>query len=129
MEPRYPELADRVQSTFIDTLFLLGLSFVAASILDKYENVPDWVRIAIFVGLFLLYEPLFQTLGCTLGNYLKGIRVRKNTNTASRINFFQALIRYPIKVALGWISFLTLGADPKKRAIHDMASGSIMIKK
>ncbi|ANH83603.1 hypothetical protein A8C56_00315 [Niabella ginsenosidivorans] len=128
MEKRYPQLIDRIQSTFIDTFFIIILMFVFAGILDRYERVPDWVRIVLFIALIIAYEPLCTTLGFTLGNYIKGIRVRKNSDETKRIGLLQALIRYPVKLFLGWISFLTIGTNPKKRAIHDIASGSVMIK-
>lgn len=128
MTPNYPLLKDRIQSTFIDFIFQLVLVFIAAAIIDKFENVPDWVRIAVFVGFFIVYEPLFTTLGCTLGNYMKGIRVRKNSDTTRKINILEAIIRYAIKLVLGWISFLTIGSNAQRRAIHDLAAGSVMIK-
>jgi uncharacterized RDD family membrane protein YckC len=128
MEEKYPLLGDRIQSTFIDTVLIIILLFVFTGILEKFDNVPDWVRIALFIGLFIAYEPLCMTFGCTLGNYIKGIRVRQYTDTTKRINIIQAILRYPIKLILGWISFLTIGSNPKKRAIHDLASGSVMIK-
>lgn len=124
----YPELKDRIQSTFIDFLLVMVLLFIAASIIDKYEHVPDGVRIAIFVVLFVVYEPVFIALGCTPGNYFKGIRVRRSSNTSRKINILQALIRYPIKCLLGWVSFLTISSNPQRRAIHDLAAGSVMIK-
>jgi uncharacterized RDD family membrane protein YckC len=125
---KYPQLTDRIQSTFIDTILVIVMMFVFASVLDRFENVPDWVRIAMFAALFIVYEPLCMTLGSTLGNYIKGIRVRKDSDSSKRINIFQAIIRYPIKVLLGWISFLTINSNPKRRAIHDLVSGSVMIK-
>lgn len=125
---KYPELTDRIQSTFIDTILLIVLMFLFANILDKFDNVPDWVRMLLFAGLFIAYEPVCMTFGCTLGNYLKGIRVRKQSNTQERINILQAMVRYPVKIFLGWISFLTIHSNPKRRAIHDLASGSVMIK-
>jgi uncharacterized RDD family membrane protein YckC len=128
MTEKYPELSDRIQATFIDTILIIIMMFVFASVLEGYENVPDWVRIAMFAGLFILYEPLCMTMGFTLGNYFKGIRVRKHSDTAKRINILQAIIRYPVKVLLGWISFLTIGGNPQKRAIHDLVSGTVMIK-
>ena len=128
MNQNYPELKDRIQSTFIDTILLVILFFVFASILDKYENVPVWLRVTLFAGIFVIYEPLCMSLGCTAGNYLKGIRVRQHADTRKRINILQAIIRYPIKVLLGWVSFLTIHSNPERRAIHDLASGSVMIK-
>ena len=128
MKEKYPQLTDRIQSIFIDTILIVILMFAFASTLDKFENVPDWVRMAMFVVLFVAYEPLCMTLGSTLSNYLKRIRVRKNSDTTKRINIFQAIIRYPVKLLLGWISFLTINSNPKRRAIHDLVSGSVMIK-
>jgi len=124
----YPLLGDRVQSTFIDSIFIIILMFIAASILDRYENPPDWIRIALFVGLWAIYEPVCTSLGCTLGNYIKKIRVRRHGSTVKKINIFQALLRYVIKVFLGWISFLTIHSTKERRAIHDLAAGSVMIK-
>ena len=128
MTENYPLLKDRVQSTFIDFIFLLVLSFIGAAIIDKFENVPDWVRIALFVFLVIVYEPLFTALGCTVGNYMKGIRVRQYADTTRKINIFQALIRYPVKTFLGWLSFITINSNPQRRAIHDLVAGSVVIK-
>jgi uncharacterized RDD family membrane protein YckC len=127
MNEEYPDLKDRIQSAFIDLTLLIVLMIVFASIIDKYENVPDWVRMAI-VGFFIVYEPLFMSFGCTLGNFIKGIRVRKHSDSTKKINILQAIIRFPIKFMLGWLSYITIGSSPKRRAIHDLAAGSVMIK-
>ncbi|MFT3701535.1 MAG: RDD family protein [Agriterribacter sp.] len=128
MNEKYPELKERIQSSFIDFVLIIMLMFASVGILDKFDNVPDWIRIGLFIALFVAYEPLCMTIGCTLGNYLKGIRVRKDLDSTKRINIFQALVRYPVKIFLGWISFLTINSNPKRRAIHDLVSGSVMIK-
>ena len=128
VQTEYPLLGDRVQSTFIDSILLIILMFVFASVLDRYENVPDWVRIALFIGLWAAYEPVCTSLGCTVGNYIKGIRVRQHDDGTKRINIFQALLRYIVKIALGWVSFLTIHSNNERRAIHDFMAGSVMIK-
>ncbi len=128
MNEKYPQLTDRVQSTFVDTVLIIIMMFLFATILDRFENIPDWVRIAMFAGIFVVYEPLCMTFGFTLGNFIKGIRVRKISDPTKRINILQAIIRYPVKVLLGWISFLTIHSNSKRRAIHDLVSGSVMIK-
>jgi uncharacterized RDD family membrane protein YckC len=128
MKEHYPYLSERIQSTFIDMLVIISMMLIFTSILDKFEDVPEWVRIILFVFLFIIYEPLCMSLGFTLGNYLKKIRVRKESDITKRINFFQAIIRYPVKVLLGWLSFITINNNSKRRAIHDLVSGSVMIK-
>jgi uncharacterized RDD family membrane protein YckC len=125
----YPTLADRVQSTFIDTIVIIILMFVFASVLERYKAAPDWIRIALFFGLWAMYEPIATTFGGTIGNHLKGIRVRQYSNPARRIHFFQAFVRYAVKIMLGWLSFLTIHSNPQKRAVHDMVVGSVMIRK
>lgn len=127
-QTEYPLLGDRIQSSFIDMILIILMMFVFASILDRYENVPDWVRIILFIGLWAAYEPVCTSLGCTLGNYIKGIRVRQHDSATKRINIFQALIRYVVKIVLGWISFLTIHSNHERRAIHDFMAGSVMIK-
>ena len=58
--PNYPLLTERVQSTFIDTIFIIIMMFVFSTILDRYENVPDWLRIFLFIGLWLIYANLYH---------------------------------------------------------------------
>ncbi|MCH5689637.1 RDD family protein [Niabella sp. W65] len=123
----YPSLTDRIQSTVIDAVLIVISMFMIAMILDRYEHVPDWVRIGLFIGLVVVYEPLCTTLGFTLGNYIKGIRVRRFDNSTKRINFLQAILRYVFKLALGGISFLAIFFTKKRRAIHDLVAGSVMI--
>src|SRR5947209_16323255 len=125
MQEEYPLLIDRLQSAFIDLLLIVMLMFVCTAWLDKWTTAPEWVRITIFVILFIAYEPLCMTLGFTAGNYIKRIRVRKSTDTSKRINILQAIVRYPIKIFLGWISFLTINSNPQRRAIHDFVSGTV----
>ena len=128
METTYPLLLDRIQSIFIDLVFIIILTFFASSLLDKVQDPPDWIRIALFVGLWALYEPLAVTFGCTLGQYIKKLRVRSHTDPTRRINILQAFVRYILKTFLGWISFLTISSNPERRAIHDFVSGSVMVK-
>ena len=124
----YPTLSDRVQSTFIDTIFIVVMMFVIASVLENFATTPDWIRIALFFGIWTVYEPLCTSLGCTIGQYAKKIRVRNASNTSAKINILMAFIRYVLKAGLGWMSFLTMHFNPERRAIHDFAAGSVMIR-
>jgi uncharacterized RDD family membrane protein YckC len=128
MQEKYPLLIERIQSTLIDTVLIISLMFLFSNILDKFENAPDWIRMMLFLGIWVIYEPLCTSAGFTLGNYIKGIRVRNANNSEKKINLFRALLRYIIKILLGWISFLTISSNPKRQAIHDLAAGSVMIK-
>ncbi|HEX5025966.1 MAG TPA: RDD family protein [Agriterribacter sp.] len=125
---QYPMLIDRIQSAFIDVVLVITIMFAAGSLLDNIQDPPDWIRIGLFVGLWAMYEPLCISLGCTVGQYVKGLRVRSYHNPENRIDFARSLVRYVAKSFLGWISFVTINTNPEKRAIHDFAAASIMIK-
>src|SRR5262245_3765929 len=133
MEPRYPTLPKRIHSIFIDAILMVILMLVAGWLFDKYSsenNENDALFRAIaFVGIWGVYEPLSQTLGCTLGNYLMKIRVRKNSNENKKINIIQAYARFVVKFFLGWLSFISIGFNEKRRAIHDLAAGTVMVEK
>lgn len=128
-QPEYPLLTDRVQSSFIDGMVIIIMMFVFAAWLDRFDDAPSWLRIALFFGAWAIYEPLCTSLGGTIGNHVKGIRVRQHGATNQKINFFQAFARYLVKITLGWISFLTIHTNNERRAIHDMVAGSVMIRK
>src|SRR4030095_13633888 len=125
---RYPTIAKRVQSIFVDLLFIVILMFAAAKIIDLFGDAPDWVRIVLFLGLWGVYEPFCTAYACTIGNYLLKIRVRKISHPSERINLFQAYMRYIFKSSLGWLSFLTVHTNEERRAIHDLVAGSVMIE-
>lgn len=126
-EIAYPHLSTRVQSAFIDLLFIVLLMAIFGALLELFGEVPNAVRIGLFVFIWVLYEPLFIAFGCTVGNYIKGIRVRRVDNTRRRIPLHLALIRYIVKFFLGWISFITIHGNKERRAIHDLAAGSVMV--
>jgi uncharacterized RDD family membrane protein YckC len=127
MQENYPSVLDRTKSTLIDTIIIIACMILFTDILDMFKNVPNWTRATLFISL-LLYEPICTTFGATLGNDKMKIRVRKNSDSTQSINIFQAIIRYFIKVVFGWISFITIFISPKSRTLHDIISGSVMIK-
>ncbi|HXL56895.1 MAG TPA: RDD family protein [Chitinophagaceae bacterium] len=128
MKPKYPSLGDRFQSLLIDSIFIIILMFVFAPLLEHFKNPPNRLRVALFFAIWGIYEPLCMTFGFTLGNYIKKLRVRKFKDISKKINLLQALIRYIIKALLGWLSFLTIRTNNERRAIHDLVSGTVMIK-
>lgn len=125
----YPSLIERFQSNIIDALFIIIMMYVFSIVLGNFDNVPDWVRIVLFFFIWVIYDPLSTYLGATLGNLFIGLRVRKFTNHDEKLPFPNALFRYICKITLGSISFLTMHSNKEKRAIHDFAAGSVVIKK
>ncbi|MEO8240292.1 MAG: RDD family protein [Flavobacterium sp.] len=127
MEEKYPFMLERIQSILIDSVLIVACMIIFSDILSGFKNVPDWFRAILLISLFL-YEPIATTFGGTIGNNVKGIRVRKDSDDTKQINILQALIRYFFKLLFGWLSFITIFFNSKKRAIHDILSGTVMIK-
>lgn len=125
---QYPSLVKRVQSIFIDGMLLIILMFVIAGIFGDSEEIPGALRGLILYGMWLLYEPVCIAYGYTLGNYIMKIRVRKVTDMTKKISLPQSFLRLIVKSALGWLSFVSIHFNENKRAIHDLASGSVMIE-
>ena len=123
-----PSLTSRFQSTMVDNFLLILLLFFLSNITQAHEEMARWLKGLILLGPFAVYEPLAAALGGTIGNRIFGIGVRKYGDENNKINIFQAYIRFIVKILLGIISFLTVNSNPEKRAIHDFASGSIMVK-
>ena len=127
-EQDYPTLSDRVQSILVDQVFIVTLMFLFTAVLDRFQHPPNWIRIVLFFGIWGIYEPFCMHYACTIGNYVKGIRVRRFKDTTKKMGLVQACFRYLIKLLLGWLSVLSVATNKEKRAIHDLAADTIMIK-
>ncbi len=129
-EVQFPSLLVRIKALFVDFVFILILFSLASVIIRNTGAVPTWVRVMIFVFAFYLYDPLLITLfGGTIGHHMMKVGIRKVNHPDRKINLLQASIRFVIKYLLGWISFVTITGNKKRRAIHDIASGSIVLYK
>ena len=58
-----------------------------------------------------------------------GIRVKKDNDQLKNISFPYAVIRFIIKISLGWISLLTIYGNEKGTAIHDYLAKSVVVYK
>ncbi|WP_163324460.1 RDD family protein [Draconibacterium mangrovi] len=126
----YPGVFVRVKAVITDSVILLIFMLGIVALFDRFENVPDFARIAAFVFIFLLYDPLFTSIfGGTIGHFLFGIRVKRANNPEKNILFPLAVIRYIIKALLGWLSLITVSGNKKAKAIHDIVVQSIVIYK
>lgn len=130
MEKEYPVLLKRIQALMVDVLFLLFAMMIISQILGLFTYVSEGIRISFFAFLFLFYDPLLTSfLGGTIGHLVIGIRVKKENAERTNISLFAAVFRFIIKSTLGWISLLTVTGNKRKRALHDLLSGSVVICK
>ena len=122
-----PTIKTRYFSMLIDVVVILMLALGITSLLEEIGQVPDYVRGILFVIVVILYEPILVTFGNTIGQLLLNIRVRQFNNPGKKLAFPIVLLRFIVKLFLGWLSFITVTFNLNRRAIHDFASGSIMI--
>lgn len=124
----YPPLSRRYVAAVVDGMVVLVGMIVVASL---FEDAPPWltpVRVALFVALWVGYEPMCTAFAATVGQRLFGFRVRRASEPTRRIGLPAALLRYVVKLLLGVLSFLTMGVNRRQRALHDLASGSVVIR-
>ena len=128
MKNEYAILPDRIKAAVIDGILLIAAMYAASEILNLFENVPNYIRISIAAILFLLYDPFFTSqYGGTIGHSFSNITVRKDIDRENHIGFPAALLRFLLKISLGWISLLTVTGNIKKKAIHDFAVNSVIV--
>ena len=129
-EIMYGSLMKRLKALIIDFIVLMVFGLVASMIFSNFENAPDYARVIVFVFIFFLYDPLFTSIiGCTIGQLMLGLRVRRSNDETKKTILPLAFIRYIFKVMLGWISLLTVSGNSKRMAIHDMIAGTVVIDK
>ena len=125
---QYPGVARRVKALFTDTLVMMLFMVLFTALFAQFEKAADVARIIAIVFIFLLYDPLFTSFtGATIGHRLFGLRVRDEQEPTKNIGFFKAFLRFLMKAFLGWISLLTVHGNPKRKAMHDMAVGSVVV--
>lgn len=128
MKNEYAILPDRIKAAVIDGILLIAAMYAASEILNIFENVPNYIRISIAISLFILYDPFFTSqYGGTIGHSFSKITVRKDIDRENYIGFPSALLRFILKISLGWISLLTVTGNKKKKAIHDFVVNSVVV--
>jgi len=126
----FPPLIRRIQAIFIDIGILILVFFIATYLTILIGEIPSWAKIAILIFMIYLYDPLLVSVfGGTIGHQMMNMKVKKYNNPNKNIWIGAAVLRYFIKGLLGWLSFITITFNKRKRSLHDMASGSIVIDK
>jgi uncharacterized RDD family membrane protein YckC len=127
MDFEYPTILRRYMATFIDGLLIIFLLIFVSYLLQDESSVVTGTRVILIWGLFFIYEPFCTSKLCTLGQKLMGVRIRQQLNL-EKISLASAYIRLFIKIILGIISFLTIPFSKDRKAIHDFAARSIVIR-
>tara|TARA_R110002051_G_scaffold318251_1_gene400405 strand:+ start:864 stop:1265 length:402 start_codon:yes stop_codon:yes gene_type:complete len=128
MSISYALLPDRVKAAFIDSVILVAMMYGFSELFDLFENVPQSYRFTAFILVFLLYDPLLTSIyGGTIGHSYSNILVKNENEPSKNISFPIAVLRFVVKLFLGWLSLLTVTSNEKRKAIHDFVAKSIVI--
>lgn len=122
----YPSLVRRYKALFIDSMLILSILVITMVLLPD-NDFRSTVMVSVASIILLTYEPFLTSFSKTVGQRLMKIRVGKRENPSQRINLLNAYIRWFTKGLLGWVSFVTIHFNRQRRAIHDMASDSVVI--
>ncbi|MBW8333825.1 MAG: RDD family protein [Prolixibacteraceae bacterium] len=128
VQVKFPGVLDRVKAIVTDSVVILLFIIIITNTFSFFDNVPDSAKIAAFVFVFILYDPIFTSIfGGTIGHMLIGIRVKRESDETRNILFPLAILRFIVKASLGWISLLTVSGNKKGKAIHDYLVGSVVV--
>ena len=126
MNQVYPSILQRYLSSFIDGIVVISMFIGLSYLFPQDTQISNSIRIGTFFIMFFCYEPICVSFFCTLGQKITGIRVRR-LGTLKKIPFPFAFVRYFLKILLGFISLFAIIFSKERRAIHDFASGSIVV--
>lgn len=121
----YPNLFRRYLATAIDLvvigvlLYLYAQSPLSTTASGAVATWPLW--------LFVVYEPICNRFGTTIGQLAMGIRVR-TYGDERKVPIWRGLIRVLSKYVLGAISFIKMPVHKQRRALHDIISGTIVVE-
>ena len=120
----YGTLAKRIQALLIDAAILSGGLAVILLGVGSISSWPDnirWVLVGALLAV-LLYEPvLVARYGATIGHRRSNLRVVVGTHGGNP-GFARALLRFVIKVAFGWATFVPMVLTLRHQALHDLVA-------
>jgi len=124
----FPSILNRIQALFFDFGIVLAIVIcISMTLLDAFTAPLLGLKISLFFIILFIYEPFMSATGGTIGHRTMGMTIRQFENPRRKLSITQAYFRAVFKLALGWMSFLSVSFDPFRRAMHDKYSGSIIL--
>ena len=121
----YPSLLRRYLATVIDLIVVLFILYLFAHSPLYHGDNGEAVIWPLF--LFVVYEPLCNRYGTTVGQLLMHFRVR-TIKGHQRVPLWRGIIRVLTKYLLGIISFIRMPVQKQRRALHDLISGTVALE-
>ena len=123
----YASLPRRIKAGLIDGLIVLSLFIVLPiAISSIFSNESAIVPLLMYSPILILEPFLISFYGATIGQYIFGIEVVKNS-TYSKCPLLISFVRYYTKIVLGSLSVIYMLFSQRHQAIHDHFAGTIVI--
>ena len=123
-----PGVSDRVRAAVTDGFIAIVLCVIAMEIFSAVNQDLPQIRMWTAIFIFGLYDPLLTSFtGATVGHRIMGLRVRDRRDRSRNIGLGFALLRFALKLSLGWISLLLVSKKNNRQAIHDEAARSVVV--
>ena len=122
---KLPALYQRYFATLIDYVFVFSCAYFISIYTSLFNSDSAATFLPIIAALFI-YDALFTSRLCTLGQFIFNFRVR-SYNGLKRIGFLFALKRTVIKLVLGAYSLVAIIFNRERRAIHDLITATIAV--
>ena len=103
------------------------MMILVSYLFQNNSQVTIYARVVTILFLFFVYELLCTSKYCTVGQKMTGIRVR-SMFMRHNISIPKAYLRIITKLLFGILSFFTIPFTKKKRVVHDIIAGSIVIE-
>lgn len=123
----YATLPMRIKAMAIDSLIYALLFITLPMLMTSLFPLSNEFRIISMILPILFLEPFLLSLaGCTIGQYLMGIRV-VTKDSGEKCFLPLSFARYIIKVLLGFYSLIYMLFSNERQAIHDYAAKTIVV--
>ena len=122
---KLPALYQRYFATLIDYVFVFSCAYFISIYTPLFNNASAVTFLPIIAALFI-YDALFTSKLCTVGQFIFKFRIRKY-NGLKRIGFLLALQRTVIKLVLGAYSLIAILFNRERRAVHDIFTKTIAV--
>ncbi|MEM7257772.1 MAG: RDD family protein [Pseudomonadota bacterium] len=125
----YPALVLRIRAMCIDLIIFTLLFWGTLVLVWRLELSAIYLKVVVLAVPLLLLEPMLLWLsGSTIGQHIVGIKVA-NKETGQNLFILKALIRYIVKMVLGFYSIITMAVTKRRQSFHDVVSGSVVLFK
>ena len=125
----YPALVLRIRAMCLDAIVFVLLFWIVLLLIWKLQFSSTYLKVIVVAIPLILFEPLWMWMtGSTIGQHIVGIRVA-NIRTERNLFILPAIVRFIVKILLGFYSVITMIVTKRRQSFHDVISNSVVLFK